>query len=202
MVLQGDSLDTSPSLSRSIRHDMRIVGIDDGAFRPTKNAKQRTLLVAVLFDNLRLVTLRVGSIEVDGTDANVVISSLVGGMRCDIVMLSGISFGGFNVVDIAKLSKTLRRPVIAITGERPHNEAVRMALREHFADWKERWRKVRQAGRIHSVALHNEPRLYFEVQGATNLFAKKAIASTAVISRLPEPIRVTRILARGLSGLT
>jgi endonuclease V-like protein UPF0215 family len=181
---------------------MRSVGVDDGAFRPSKKSKQRTLLVAVLFDDVRLLGLKVGRIQVDGRDANVVISSLLRRMSCDIVMLSGISFGGFNVVDIAELSKTLRRPVVAVTGERPHNEAVRTALCEHFADWKDRWRMVRSAGRIYSVTLRNEPRLYFEVQGASHLFAKKAIASTALISRLPEPVRVARILARGLSGLS
>jgi len=181
---------------------MRIVGVDDGAFRLSKRAKQRTLLVAVLFDNLALLSLRVGRIRVDGRDANAVIRSLLERMSCDTVMLSGISFGGFNVVDIAQLSRVLRRPVIAVTGERPHNEAVRTALREHFEDWRDRWRMVRSAGRVHSITLHGESPLYFEVQGATHLFAKRAIASTAVISRLPEPIRVARILARGLSGLS
>jgi len=61
---------------------------------------------------------------------------------------------------------------------------------------------IRSAGRIYSYApLRKEPRLYFEVKGATAPFAKKAIGSTAAISRLPEPIRVARILARGLSSL-
>ena len=181
---------------------MRSVGVDDGAFRPSKKSKQQTLLVAVLFDDLRLLGVKVGRIEVDGRDANGVIKSVLRRITCDVVMLSGISFGGFNVVDIAELSRTVRRPVIAVTGERPHNEAVLTALREHFADWKDRWRMVRSAGKIYSVALRNEPRLYFEVQGATRLFAKKAIVSTAAISRLPEPVRVARILARGLSGLS
>jgi len=182
---------------------MKIVGVDDGAFPPGRKAKQRTLLAAVLFDKLRLLDVRVGRIHVDGTDANQVLQSLLRRVPCDAVMLSGISFGGFNVVDIARLSRDVRRPVVAITGERPHNEAVRKALREHFADWRERWGMVRSAGRIYSFApLRDEPRLYFEVQGATPLFAKKAIATTAIISRLPEPIRVARILARGLSALT
>ena len=182
---------------------MKIVGVDDGAFPPGRKAKQRTLLAAVLFDKLRLLDVRVGRIHVDGTDANQVLQSLLRRVPCDAVMLSGISFGGFNVVDIARLSRDVRRPVVAITGERPHNEAVQKALREHFVDWRERWAMVRSAGRIYCFApLRDEPRLYFEVQGATPLFAKKAIATTAIISRLPEPIRVARILARGLSALT
>jgi endonuclease V-like protein UPF0215 family len=182
---------------------MRIVGLDDGAFHPSSKGIQRTILVAVLFRNLSISAVRVGAIQVDGTDANEVIGSVLRSLRYDVVMLSGISFGGFNVVDIDALSRKLRRPVIAITGERPHNQAVRTALRDHFTDWRKRWRIVRSAGRIYSYSpLRNEPCLYFEVQGGSPVLAKKAIASTAVISRLPEPIRVARILARGLSPLS
>jgi len=181
---------------------MRIVGIDDGAFHPNKKAKQNTLLVAVLFQKLRILDLRTAPIEVDGRDANKVLVSLLKSLRYDVVMLSGISFGGFNLVDIRRLSKDLLNPVIALTGTRPHNQAVRKALHDHFVDWRERWSMVRSAGKIYTITpLRNEPCLYFEVQGATPLFAKTAIESTAVISRLPEPVRVARILARGLSGL-
>jgi endonuclease V-like protein UPF0215 family len=195
-------LDTYPNLYRSIGHDMRIVGVDDGSFRPIKRVRQRTLLVAVLFRKLRVSGVRVGWVEVDGTDANKQLTSLLRNVACDTVMLSGVSFAGFNIVDIARLSRDLQRPVIAVTGERPRNEAVRKALRDHFPDWRQRWHMVRAAGRIYSFApLRNEPPLYFEVRGATRFFAKKAIASTAIISRLPEPIRVARILARGLSAL-
>jgi endonuclease V-like protein UPF0215 family len=182
---------------------MRIVGVDDGAFPLHRKAKDRTLLVAVLFDNLRLLNVICGQIEVDGRDANKILQHLLRRMRFDAVMLSGLSFAGFNVVDIASLSKSFQKPVIAVIGERPHNQAVRRALCKHFTDWKDRWSIVRSAGKMHSFTpLRNEPRLYFEVQGAPPDFAKKAIASTAVISRLPEPVRVARILARGLGSLT
>ena len=181
---------------------MRIVGVDDGAFQPNKKVRQYALLVVVLFHKLHLSGVRVGRIEVDGRDANKILRRLLSGLRFDIVMLSGVTFGGFNVVDIAKLSKDLDKPVIAMTGGRPHNDAVRKALREHFVDWRDRWRMIRSAGKIYSYApLRKEPRLYFEVKGATALFARKAIDSTAAISRLPEPIRVAGILARGLSSL-
>jgi endonuclease V-like protein UPF0215 family len=182
---------------------MRIVGVDDGAFPAPKAPKRYALLVAVLFDKLRLLNVTCGQIEVDGRDANRVLRSLLRGLRFDVVMLSGISFGGFNVVDIGSLAKAVRKPVIAITGERPRNEAVREALRKHFADWRDRWSMVRSAGRMHSfIPIRNEPPLYFEVQGGRSVLAKRAIASTAVVSRLPEPIRVARIVAKGLSALS
>ena len=196
-------MDTSPKPCRNTRLDIRIAGVDDGAFQSNKKVGQRAVLVVVEFHNLRVLGIRIGRIEVDGRDANKVLVSLLRGLRYDMVMLSGVTFGGFNVVDIAMLSKVLHKPVIAITGQHPQNDAVRKALREHFVDWRDRWRMIRSAGKIYSYApLRKEPRLYFEVKGATALDAKKAISSTAAISRLPEPIRVAGILARGLSSLT
>jgi len=180
---------------------MRIVGVDDGSFHAHQIEKQQTLLLAVLFENLRISTVRMDRIEVDGRDSNRVLRSILGKMKFDLVMLSGISFGGFNVVDIAELSKFLHRPVVALSGERPDNHAVREALRDHFDDWKERWRMVRNAGKIYSYRpLANEPSLFFEVQGGSPILVKEAIALTSRISRLPEPIRVARILARSLSN--
>jgi endonuclease V-like protein UPF0215 family len=118
-------------------------------------------------------------------------------------MLAGISFGGFNLVDIQELARFTRKPVIAISKERPNNTAVRRALRKHFTDWAERWQIVQNAGPLYAFKPHpKEPKLYFEVKGTSPSLAKKAIASAAKISRLPEPIRVAGKVARGLSSLT
>ena len=187
---------------RNITRNLRIIGVDDGAFPADKRLKQHALLVSVLFQNLHVRVLRLGLIQVDGRDANRVLASLLRTVRFDVVMLSGISFGGFNLIDIDELARVTCRPIIAIAGERPDNAAVRKALQTHFRDWKERWRMVRSAGELHSFKpLPEEPRMFFEVRGGSPSFARRAIASTAVISRLPEPIRVARILARELSHL-
>lgn len=178
------------------------MGVDDGAIPANRKLKQHALLVAVLFQNLQILDLRVGRIQVDGRDANRVLASLLKSLRFDVIFLSGISFAGFNLVDIAQLARTTRKPVIAISGEKPDNMSVLKALRMHFSDWEERWRMVRHAGELYSFKpISKEPELYFEVKGAPPSFARKTIASTAMISRLPEPIRVARILARGVSEL-
>lgn len=196
-------MDTSQSRYKNTAHKIRIVGVDDGAFPQRKNVRQYTLLVAVLVQDLEIQNVRVGRIEVDGSDANKVLMSLLKRMRFDVVMLSGISFGGFNVVDIAELATVIHRPVIALTGDKPDDRAVLKALREHFVDWKARWSKIQAAGQIHCFKpFPAEPPLYFEVKrGAPNL-AESWIRATAKISRVPEPVRVARILARGLSGVT
>jgi endonuclease V-like protein UPF0215 family len=192
----------SRSRSKNTNRSLRIVGVDDGAIPATRRAKQRALLVAVLFYGLTLKAVRLGSIEVDGRDAGLTLNTLLKTLRFDVVMLSGISFGGFNLVDINELSRTTRKPVIVISREKPNNLAVRQALRKHFRDWAERWRVVQNAGPLYAFRpLSKEPPLYFEVKGASPSYAKEAIASAAAISRLPEPIRVAGMLARGLNAL-
>ena len=200
--MQADSSDMSRSRFKNTERRLRTVGVDDGAFPARKNPKHQALLAAALLQNSRILAVRVGRIHVDGSDANRVLSSILKTLRFDAVMLSGISFGGFNLVDIAELARSTRRPVIAIIGERPDSTAVYQALRKHFSDWQERWRIVRNAGPLYAFKpLPQEPKLFFEVKGASPAFAKEAITSTATISRLPESIRVAGILARGLSTL-
>lgn len=201
--MQADSSDISRSHFRNTRNNLRIVGVDDGTFQIAQRVKQHALLAAVLFQNSTISAVRLGLIEVDGRDANRVLASMLKTLRFDVVMLSSISFGGFNLVDIQELARSIRKPVIAISKERPNNTAVRGALRKHFTDWAERWRIVQNAGRLYNFKPHpKEPKLYFEVKGTSPSFAKKAIASAATISRLPEPIRVAGMVARGLSPLT
>jgi endonuclease V-like protein UPF0215 family len=181
---------------------LRVVGVDGGTLPAKKQRGQRALLVAVLLENLQLRDVRFARIEVDGRDMNKVLTSLLRGLSFDAVILSGISFAGFNLVDISQLGRMIRRPVIAVTGEKPDNQAVKRALKAHFEDWGERWRKVLAAGTLYSCRpLPEEPRLYFEVRGASPRTAQKIIKLTAVISRLPEPVRVAGLLAKGFSSL-
>jgi hypothetical protein len=190
-----------PGLSRSTSQP-RIVGVDDGAFQVRRGTVGSAVIVAVLFHGSQISAARVGRIQIDGTDANFVLTALLKTMTYEVVMLSGISFGGFNLVDIKRLSGEIGKPVIVVVGGRPNNTAVRQALRGHFEDWKRRWRIVRNAGYLYSCRpLLREPKVYFEVKGCSPSFAKKLMTSSSKISRLPEPIRVAGLLARGLSSL-
>jgi endonuclease V-like protein UPF0215 family len=159
------------------------------------------MLLAALLQGERMLAVRLGRIQVDGLDAQHVLVSLLDHLSFDVVMLSGISFGGFNLIDIKELAVRIRKPVIAVIREEPDNRSVRAALRKHFPDWRQRWRIVKHAGVLFSCKpLPNEPKLYFEVKGERPAFARKIITSTSTISRLPEPVRVAGLLARGLGS--
>jgi endonuclease V-like protein UPF0215 family len=89
-----------------------------------------------------------------------------------------------------------------VIGQKPNSKAVRVALRRHFEDWKLRWGIVKNAGSLYGCkSLPTEPRLCFEVRGASPGFARRIIAASCFISRLPEPVRAAGILARGLTSV-
>ena len=190
----------SQSRFRNIsQRPLRLVGVDEGVFSVRRGRIGRTVLVAVLLEGPQITDIRVGTIEVDGVDAQQVLLTLLNPLSYDAVMLSGISFGGFNLIDIKRLARRTGKPVIAVIRERPNSKAVRDALRKHFDDWRLRWKFVEHAGLLYSCKpVAEEPSLYFEVAGASPGFAIGAIASSSLISRLPEPVRVAGILAKGL----
>ena len=191
-MFQNRSRSTNPRL-------LRIIGVDGGAVSSAREGK--TALLVVLLAGPRILDVRTGEIGVDGLDAQRVLVSLLKPLSYDIVMLSGISFAGFNLVDLKLLAREVGKPVIAVIRERPDNKAVRDALRKHFRDWRQRWRAVKDAGRLYSCRpIPDEPKLYFEARGCSPSSARRMIVSSSAVSRLPEPVRVAGIVARGMSG--
>lgn len=199
---QGVYSTTYRSLSKnSNQNPLRIAGVDDAALWESRERIGSTVLVVVLLQGTQILDLRLGSIEIDGLDAQSVLVSLLNGLSYDAVMLSGVSFGGFNLIDILELAGSIHKPVIAVIREMPNNRAVHDALRKHFHDWRQRWKMIQDAGALYSCRpVADEPRLYFEVKGASQIFARNTICSSSAVSRLPEPVRVAGIIAKGLRG--
>jgi endonuclease V-like protein UPF0215 family len=179
------------------------VALDDGPSPPHRSLQvhePRASIVAVWFKGLAVDRVRLGIVRVDALDSTDVILKLLRMARTEVVLLAGASLAGFNLVDCRRLHRVLKVPVIVISREKPDNASVKRALKKHFPDWKPRWKLVKNLGRIHKFAPKpTEPPLYFEVVGISALEAKRIISSYCVTSRVPEPVRVAAILARGLA---
>jgi endonuclease V-like protein UPF0215 family len=144
--------------------------------------------------------MRVGAVQLDGLDSTDVVLQLLKGTGTDLIFLSGVSFAGFNIVDARHLHNTLHIPIIIVAREKPDNASVRRALKKHFTDWKRRWELVRALGTIHAFSPKpSEQRLHFEAVGIPAAQARKVIQAYSVTSRVPEPIRVAGIIAKGLA---
>ena len=178
--------------------DLPVVGVEDGSFQ--KGLTEKAILAAVLFKGTWIKDVRTAKITVDGLDATEIFIKTLKGWKFEVVMLAGISFAGFNVINPFLVQEKFAKPVIVITRTKPDNRAVKNALQRHFEDWELRWKVFEKTANFSQVSvLAGEPPLNFNVIGASVKWASSIIRALSVCGRVPEPVRVARLIARGLS---
>jgi endonuclease V-like protein UPF0215 family len=177
------------------------VGIDDGPFLPRRLGGSTAPLVIAQLNGPHLVKARIARISVDGLDATSVASRLLSSLqlRESPILLAGATFGGFNIINPRVLQRKFRTPTIVVIGSRPNNRAVKRALMRHFPDWKRRWRILSSLGPLRQVrAFRNEGPIFYEAFGCADDEARRILKEWAYVSRIPEPLRVAGLVARGL----
>ena len=117
-----------------------------------------------------------------------------------VIILNGITLGGFNVVDLQELYRQTQLPVIAATQKKPNLAEVKEAL-THLPNAEERWRMVLNAGEIFPVdAGRGKQRIFIEVAGVSVELAQQILSVTSTRSNIPEALRVAHLIASGLTG--
>ncbi len=177
----------------------RVVGVEDGGFS-RESSILKALLVSVLLQGVSILDFQMSDIKVDGLDATEKLILTLRRWSFNSVILAGVSFAGFNLIDPNLVFKEFKKPVIVVARTEPNNLAVKNALLHHFEDWKARWRIIEGLGPVHKiVSMPNEPPLYAEIIGADLEWASALIRKLCTCCRIPEPIRVARLIARGLT---
>jgi endonuclease V-like protein UPF0215 family len=184
-------------MRRDAFQNVPVVGVEDGSFQ--KGISRKALLAVVLLKGTEIERVKVCEISVDGIDATEKLCSILGKLEFSAVLLAGVSFAGFNVIDPTVIHNRFKKPVVVITRTKPDNKAVKRALRKHFKDWKTRFGIFVKLGLVHKVIITNAAPVYFEVVGADASWCCNLIRTLVVHGRTPEPIRVARLIARGLS---
>ena len=177
------------------------VGIEDGPFLPRRLGGSAAPLVAAQLNGPHLVKAKIARIAVDGMDATLVASRLLGSLqlRDSPILLAGATFAGFNIINPRVLQRRFRTPTIVVIGSRPDNRAVKRALTRHFPDWKRRWRILSSLGPLRQVrTVRNEGPVFYETFGCEDHEARRILKDWSYVSRIPEPLRVAGLLARGL----
>ena len=183
------------------RAGLRLFGVEDGSFDAFPTGKKAyCFLCGVETKASRIVDIKLTKIQVDGFDATEKVLSILEAFEGDAVIMGGITFAGFNIVDPVRVHRETGKPVIIYSRKEPDNEGVLNALKAHFVDWRERWRIIQSLGPIYTTKpFLGEPPVYFEVVGDTREWGEEILAASAEVSRIPEPVRVAGIVARGLS---
>lgn len=110
------------------------------------------------------------------------------------MLLQGIAFGGFNVVDIHALHKTLGLPVIVISRNKPNLSKIKAALLEKVPGGRKKWQLIEKAGPMEPLA-----EVYVQRAGLDKAQTAELIARFAVNSVIPEPLRTAHLIAGGVT---
>ena len=187
---------------REIKREIRIVGVDDGVFVP--HSKGLADVIGVVFrGGYWLDGVMKTTVTIDGMDATEKIATMIKESphyaQLRVVMLDGITFAGFNVVDIAELFSLTGLPVIAVTRDEPDFEDIRKALM-HLPMGEMRWRIIENSsGLIRFRSRRGAEPIFVQVAGVSKEDAEKIVRKSSTRSNVPEPLRVAHIIASGLT---
>ena len=181
-----------------IKPEIRIIGIDDSSLHT-----DRVMIVGAVFRGGEWLdgVLR-SHITKDGTDATDTIIKMVtkskhfGQVR--VLMLDGITYAGFNVVDITAVFEKSGIPVIVVMRDYPDFDRIRAAL-EHLSDPGPRWDVIKRAGEIHKVTTREGGNpVYLQYCGIELEDAREIVRMSSTHSNIPEPLRAAHLIATGI----
>ncbi len=181
-----------------IKREIRILGIDDSAL-----ISDSIMIVGAVFRGgewldgvLRSEITRDG---MDGTDVIIeMVTSTKHYNQIRVIMLDGVTYGGFNPIDIVRIYEETGLPVIVIMRACPDFEKIEAAL-ENLTQAKERLEIIRRAGRITRVVTKDASNpIYIQCTGIDRDDARRIVQLSSTRSNVPEPIRVAHLIATGV----
>ena len=185
-------------LFRKIKQEIRILGIDDAPF-PSHTTDKVMLIGTVFRGGTWLDGVLRTHISGDGDDSTGNIIKMVNKSRhkgqIGVIMLDGITFGGFNVADIKEIFNQTGIPVIVIMRRFPDFEKIKKALLR-FEDHEKRWSYILNAGKVYKI--QNKEPVYIQICGIELEDAEEIVSLSTTRSAIPEPIRAAHLIAAGV----
>lgn len=178
-----------------MRKEVRVIGIDDGPFDKFKK-KGNVIVAGTVFRGGNFLDGFITTkAKVDGTNATNKIIQMINKTKFKkqirAIMLDGIAVGGFNIIDLVRLNKKTKKPVIAVIRRKPDVPKIIKTLK-----------RIGMAKKVKLIEQLPEPtkigKIYVQYVGTDKAFVKDLLKITATRSFLPEPIRAAHIIAAGL----
>jgi len=181
-----------------IKKEIRILGIDDSNF--TRDDQDVLVVGALLRGGFWIDGVVSTHIERDGLNATEKITNMVIKARYkDVraIMLKGITIAGFNLVDIEKLNQDTGLPVIVVMRKMPDISAIEKAL-TNLNHKAKRLEIIKKAGQIYEGKVQEKSDIFFQFKGIEEDDAREIIRISSMHSNIPEPLRVSHIIATGV----
>jgi uncharacterized protein len=173
-----------------------VVGFDDAPF--DRRHTGPVPVVGAIFADLRLDGVLTGTIKKDGADAAESLAGLILGSKfaghIRLIMLQGITLGGFNVVDAPALGERTGLPVLVVARVKPDMDAIHDALRKDIPGGRQKWSIIEGLGAMEPVN-----GVYMQRVGLNREEAAAVIRRFSVNGNIPEPIRVAHLIAGAMA---
>jgi endonuclease V-like protein UPF0215 family len=178
-----------------------VLAVEGGSF--SKEAGGKAAMAMLLTEGTVPMRLAFARIEVDGLDATETLVNRMAafGPRIDLVLSDSIPIAGFNMIDAKTIREQTGKPTVFVLPEMPDAEGVAAALRKHFPDWERRLGILEGAGEPTHHYL-GDGEVYLECEGVGAGEALRVLERITVFGKIPEPIRLARMVAREASRLT
>jgi endonuclease V-like protein UPF0215 family len=181
-------------MKKGVKKEIRVLGIDDSPF--DKFRDKECLVVGTLYrggnypDGILSTKVRV-----DGADSTRKLAALVNKSKfkpqLSSIILDGIALAGFNVVDIEKLNKDTKIPVIVVVRKYPDFSRITKTLA-----------KLKKQRQLKLIEKAGKPvkagRIWIQFKGISTSKAREIVRVTSTHSFIPEPIRLAHLIASGI----
>jgi len=173
---------------------IRTLGIDDGPF--VRGSRRQVLVVGAVYAGGEFEGLLSTMVRQDGLNATARLVEMIAPSKfrpqLHLVLLDGITLGGFNLVDLPRLADGIGIPCAAVMRRTPDGPALRAVL-GRLSRRRERERIIGRAGPIHQAG-----RVLFQVAGADPAQVAAVIVRITSHGHLPECLRAAHLIARGI----
>lgn len=139
-----------------------------------------------------------GYTTLEGNDATDMILKMYEKLdRTDInyILISGLIISMYNIIDIEKLFRSLKIPIISVT----YNDSlgIEESLKHHFpTSYDSKINSYQKLGRREKITLSTSYDVFIRNEGCTISDVKHLLNKITLQGAVPEPVRVSQLLAK------
>ncbi len=169
---------------------IRVIGFDDAPF--VRRRGGCAAIAGIVCAGTRFEGMVWGQVRQDGWNATDKVCQLLEGGKflpqLHLVLLDGIAFGGFNIVDLPKLSQRLDLPCVTIMRRMPNFTKIEQAI-HNLSYPQRRLQLLKKAGEIHAY-----PPFYFQVCGEEPDVIAGVLPKLTDTGKVPEALRLAHLI--------
>lgn len=180
-----------------------IEAYDDGFFPVHyKGGKGKTYIVGVeVGERAKVKRIAWSTVWVDLNTSMQAIASISRTFNGTIMLLDGVTYAGFDVVDPLELSLATGKAVVVVQTHPLDLTKIRLALQKHFADWSDRYHVIERVYKRMMLVETPWRTIRVFIEGISTDDAISMVRSTCVYSPVPEPLRIADKVASALSRM-